>query len=756
MMLVIPSFEKKESFKEGGVGSLSKIVFDFDVDKSTPLEDIVRCLRKVKLLGLHRVNFTILNLNENPESEKDEDEENNQKKQFKEDNSLLAECRVIADRIEEEEGGMQGLAEKLVRSISEILEKNHLSSLDINMMGNDADTIQMIDFVAQNSRDLDFLTKLEILSEADPNKRLDFLINSPNRGKIDDELNRVVKKSIQKDQEAYYLLKKKEAIEKKLRESRGYASEEMKKILEKLDAEHFPKRIKKLVYQKIDEMGPSNSSEANVLRTYVSWVMKTPWWQETKEINDLERAKRELDEKHSGLEEVKGRIIEYLAVRQRVGKSFGQVICLLGPPGVGKTSLASSIAKATGRKFVSISLGGVSDEAEIRGHRSTYIGAYPGRIVKALCKTQTINPVILIDEIDKIGHSVGRGDPAFALLEVLDPSSNDKFIDNYLGDDAFCDLSEVFFICTANYAEDIPESLVDRLEIISLSSYTVEEKVKIAKEHLIPEFVEKYRLLNNEIEFTDSSLREIIEYYTREAGVRNFKGKIDTVFRKLIVQLDRKEKESLLVTTADVKDYLKKKLFDFTTPKLARPGVFNGLAYTGYGGDILPIEVVYYERKEGDREFTGNLGEILKESCQVSLTYIRANAVKFGIDPDFFSKNCIHIHVMSGACPKDGPSAGVALTTAIISAITEKAVPEYFGATGEITLHGWVEAIGGLKEKAIASQRKKLKTIFIPKDNEKDIEDIPEEVRKDLEIILVSTYEDVWRVLFKSKEEIDQ
>lgn len=393
-----------------------------------------------------------------------------------------------------------------------------------------------------------------------------------------------------------------------------------------------------------------------------------------------------MDEKHLGLEEVKDRIIEYLAARQRVGKSFGQVICLLGPPGVGKTSLASSIAEATGRSFFSISLGGVSEEAEIRGHRVTYVGSSPGRIVKAMNKVQTINPVILLDEIDKMGRS--RGDPAFALLEVLDPNSNSKFIDNYLGDDAYCDLSEVFFICTANYVEDIPDPLIDRLEIIRLSSYTEGEKMKIAKEYFIPEFIRKYNLTSDEIEFTDESLKEIIEHYTREAGVRSLKGKVDTIFRKFIVQISKKEKEKLLVTVGEVEKYLKSRIFDFVTPKLAKPGVFNGLAYTGYGGDVMPIEVAFYERKEGDREFTGNLGEIIKESCQVSLTYIRSNVAKFGIASDFFSKNCIHIHIASGAIPKDGPSAGVALITAIISAITGKAIPEYIGATGEITLHG--------------------------------------------------------------------
>uniref|UniRef100_A0A915LGJ8 Lon proteolytic domain-containing protein n=1 Tax=Meloidogyne javanica TaxID=6303 RepID=A0A915LGJ8_MELJA len=391
--------------------------------------------------------------------------------------------------------------------------------------------------------------------------------------------------------------------------------------------------------------------------------------------------------------EVKEKILMFLAAQQKAESSLGNVVCLIGPPGVGKTSLARSIAQATGRKFACISLGGTSDEADIRGHRSTYVGAYPGKIAKALSIAQTKNPLILFDEIDKMAHSDFRGDPSYALLEALEPSTNNEFVDNYLSEDAPLDLSKIFFVCTANSSYNIPLVLYDRLEIINIRAYTVEEKIQIAKRYLISQFKKKYKL-KNEIEFEEEAIRETIDYYTREAGC-------------------------------------------------SRPGLFNALAYTEFGGDVLQIESSFFARKEKDSEFTGNLGEVMKESCRVSLAYIRSNIEKFGIDSDFFANNCIHIHVTEGGIPKDGPSAGVALTTSILSAITKQSIPQSFGATGEISLHGWVGPIGGLKEKAIAAYRNKLKIIFIPKENEKDIDEIPKEVVEKLKIIPVYNYDEI-------------
>jgi len=444
------------------------------------------------------------------------------------------------------------------------------------------------------------------------------------------------------------------------------------------------------------------------------------------------------------LSEIKGRIIEYLAAQQKAGKPLSQVICLVGPPGVGKTSLATSIAEATGRKFISISLGGVRDVAEISGHRRTYIGAMPGKIIQAMKKVQAINPLFLIDEIDKMSSYYGhQGDPVYALLQVLDPSENKKFVDNYLGEEIPYNLSEVMFVCTANTL-DLPLPLLDRMEIIHLSSYTEMEKFHIAKDYLLPEILKKYNLSSEQIIFEDSAITDIIKYYTREAGVRELNRKIQLIVRKFIVQMICNKIQTITITSKNLPDYLKKRKYEFTQKqKNPQIGVVVGLAYTGYGGDILPIEVVYYPRKEGELELTGNLGDIMKESAHIAFSYIKANQKKFGIESGIFSQNGIHIHVPEGAIPKEGPSAGIALTSAIISALTGKKVPQDVGMTGEITLHGHVEAIGGLKEKAIAAHRSGLKTIIIPKANEKDIEDIPLEIRQELKIIMAKEYEEV-------------
>lgn len=466
-------------------------------------------------------------------------------------------------------------------------------------------------------------------------------------------------------------------------------------------------------------------------------------------------AQQKFDENHFGLSEIKERVIEYLAAQQKASKPLNQVICLVGPPGVGKTSLATSIAEATGRKFVSISVAGIRDVAELLGHRRTYIGAMPGKIIQAMKKVRVINPLFLIDEIDKVSSDY-RGDPIYALLEILEPSQNEKFVDNYLGEEVPYDLSKVMFVCTANTL-DLPLPLLDRMEIIRLSSYTEMEKFHIAKDYLLPESLKKYNLSSEQITFEDSAIIDIIKYYTREAGVRELNRKIQLIVRKFIVQLISDKVEKVVITSKNLFDYLKKREYEFTLKqKNPQVGVVVGLAYTGYGGDILPIEVVYYPRKEGELELTGNLGDIMKESAHIALSYIKANQKKFGIEHEVFSQNGIHVHVPEGAIPKEGPSAGIALTSAIISALTGKSVPQDIGMTGEITLHGHVEAIGGLKEKAIAAHRSGLKTIIIPKANEKDIKDIPLEIHQELKIIMVKEYEEVWEVMFvKNRKKSD-
>jgi ATP-dependent Lon protease len=729
-LLIIPNKEKfsDKSEKFAPIGTLAKI--NLDIPSKVDAESIIDSLNSIQLQGLERIKVT--NLEKREEI-------------WHGNYEVLPEKKLDEKEIDE-------LTEKFVRHLPDILEKSKFSSVGklpyMTMMRGNISTI--IDFIVQNSREIDNQIKWKFLGTADLAERLSILISLPNRQKIDKELDEEAQKRIKKEQEEYYLQKKSEAIRKKLKESRGHNNKETNKYLERLEKEPFPKYVKNIVKEEIEryESMPSNYGESNVVKQYIDWLMNLPWYQKTKEIKDLEFARKKLDEKHYGLFEIKERIIEYLAAQQRAEKTLGQVICLVGPPGVGKTSLAYSIAEAIGRKFVSVSMGGIRDVSEIQGHRRTYIGAMPGRIIQAMKKAQVINPCFLIDEVDKISSDY-RGDPVYALLEILDHNQNKKFIDNYLGEEVPYDLSQAMLICTANDERDLPLPLLDRMEIIRLSSYTETEKFHIAKEYLIPESLKKYNLNSKEIDFEDQAINDIIKHYTREAGVRELNRKIQKIVHKFIVQLLQKKKKKILITSKILVDYLKKKDYEFTLKqKTSRVGVATGLAWTGYGGDILPIEVACYPRKEGDFELTGNLGDIMKESARVALNYIKANHKKFGIKYEIFSQSGIHIHVPEGATPKEGPSAGIALTSAIISALTEQAIPSDIGMTGEITLHGHVEPIGGLKEKSIAAHRSELKTIIIPKANEKDIDDIPQEIRQNLEIILVEEYQEVWKKIF--------
>lgn len=731
-LLVVPNKEKINDDSENlvPIGTLVKI--SLNVSGESNLEGIINSMKEVQLRGLERIKITNLE---------------------KVDDIWEGDYQVLFER-EIDERVLDELTEKFVRYLPEILEKAKLSSLEklpymTMMRGNIAN---LIDFITQNSREIDSLIKWKILASLDLRERLELLIRIPDRQRIEKDIEEATKEEIKNQQEEYYLREKLKAIEKRLKTKKRGEGSEIGKYLERLEKDPYPNYVKKVVQEEIEryESMPSNSSEANIIKQYVDWIVNLPWWKKTDEIKDLRFARQKLDEKHYGLSEIKERVIEYLAARQKADKPLSQVMCLVGPPGVGKTSLAASIAEATGRKFVSISVGGTRDVAEIQGHRRTYIGAMPGKIIQSMKKVQVINPLFLIDELDKISSDF-RGDPAYALLEILDPNQNKKFIDNYLGEEVPYNLSEVMFICTAN-SLDLPLPLLDRMEIIFLSSYTEIEKFQIAKEYLIPENLKKYNLTEAEINFEDGTIKEIIKHYTREAGVRELNRKIQTIIRKFIVQLIQKEKEKLVITIDNLKDYLKKKNYEFTQKqKNPHAGVVTGLAYTGYGGDILLIEVVHYPRKEGELELTGNLGDIMKESAHIALNYIKSNYKKFDVSLEMFSRNGIHIHVPEGSTPKEGPSAGVALTSAIISALTGQIVPRDIGMTGEITLHGHVEAIGGLKEKAIAAHRSELKTIIIPKANERDIEDIPLEIRQNLKIILVEEYEEVWEIIFAKK-----
>lgn len=597
--------------------------------------------------------------------------------------------------------------------------------------------------------------KQAILEELEPVKRIeiinDFLDEKRQSADIESSISKKIKSRVDEQQREYYLREKLKAIKEELGDLDG-EGDDIKKYKKRLETEPFPENIKKRILQEIEryEAMPSASSEANIIRTYIDWMMDTPWWQKTEEKTDLKYARKVLDEHHYGLDKVKERIVEYLAVKQNTNKIKGQIITLVGPPGVGKTSLAKSISEAMGREFVKVALGGVRDEAEIRGHRKTYVGAMPGRIIQGMKKVGVTNPVFLLDEIDKMASDY-KGDPASAMLEVLDPEQNSKFSDHYLEEEY--DLSNVVFIATANYPDNIPEALYDRMEIIELSSYTEIEKLKIAEEYLVPKVLKEHEVDPKKLIFTKESLNEIIKYYTREAGVRQLERWIASITRKYIVKLLNNEVETLKVTPEVVGELLKKRIFEHTEKeKELQVGVVTGLAYTQFGGDILPIEVTHFPGK-GGLILTGKLGDVMKESATIAYDFVKSNYKAFGIPKEVFNENDIHIHVPEGAVPKDGPSAGITITSAIVSALTNKPVPKDVGMTGEITLRGLVFPIGGLREKSISAHRSGLTKILIPWKNQKDITDIPEEVRKELTIVPVQKYSEVYEELFGEKLE---
>jgi ATP-dependent Lon protease len=580
--------------------------------------------------------------------------------------------------------------------------------------------------------------KQAVLEEININKRLLLIINSIESEKvindIEDSINRKVKESIDENQREYYLREKLRAIKEELGDSVP-KEDDADSIRDELENHPYPKHVREKVEEELRrfETMPAASSEANVVRTYIDWVMKTPWYQETEDNEDISRVEEILNEDHYGLEKVKERFVEHLAVKQMTQSLKAPIICLAGPPGVGKTSLAKSIAKALDREFVKASLGGVKDESEIRGHRRTYLGSMPGRIIQGMKKAGVVNPVFLLDEIDKMSSDY-KGDPTSAMLEVLDPEQNGKFSDNYLEEPY--DLSKVLFIATANDLGNIPGPLRDRLEIIELSSYTEQEKLMIAKHHLTKKQLEEHGLKSEQLNFEDAALMHIIRHYTREAGVRELERIIAKVCRKAVLQILKEKVESVTVNVENVATYLGKAPFEHTK-QLKKPqvGVATGLAYTQFGGDVLPIEVNHFNGT-GKCVITGQLGDVMKESATIALDYLKANSDKYGLEDIKFDKKDIHIHAPEGAVKKDGPSAGITLTTAIYSSLRNISVRNDVAMTGEITLRGNVLPIGGLKEKSISAHRSGIKKIIIPKENEKDIEDIPTTVKDELEIVL--------------------
>lgn len=574
---------------------------------------------------------------------------------------------------------------------------------------------------------------------------IDILETEIEKRQLDRAIHARTKKQMDKHQREYYLNEQIKAIHKELgRKDEKAELDELKKKIEEagMTAEAKEKALQEIARL---EVMPPMSAESTVSRTYIEWLLNVPWKTRSEEVNDLKQAEETLNEDHYGLEKIKERILEFLAVRQLVKNPKGTILCFVGAPGVGKTSLGKSIARATGRKFVRLALGGVHDEAEIRGHRRTYIGALPGQIVQLMKRAGTVNPVILLDEVDKLGRDF-RGDPSAALLEVLDPEQNHTFRDHYL--DVDYDLSNVFFIATANVLHTIPPALQDRLEILHLSGYTEREKAEIAKRHLIPKQCENSGIEPEKVKFTDDGILEIIRHYTREAGVRNLEREIGACLRKIArkyVAADDKESFRVIIDAEKVRELLG--IIRFRKQDIARKsevGLVNGLAWTEVGGDVLQVEATLVDGK-GEITLTGKLGEVMQESARAALTCVRSRAVELGIDPKDFREKDLHIHVPEGAIPKDGPSAGITIATAMVSALTRRRARHDVAMTGEITLRGKVLPIGGVKEKLLAAHRFGLKTIILSKENEKDLADIPEEVRDDLTIHSVDTIDEVLR-----------
>ena len=634
-------------------------------------------------------------------------------------NEETALVRKLTEQMQSMNGASQLLPRELISNITHGLSASEL-----------ADTIG-------HYINSDLVEREKILAEPDINKRLLLVLASMQKEKaineIENSINNRVKKSIDENQKEFYLREKLKAIKEELGDAPN-GEDEVERFRSMIKDNPYPQNVKDKLTEELAryEMMPSTSPEANVVRTYLDWMTKLPWFEMTEDNQDITKVEEILDEDHFGLKKPKERIVEQLAVKQMTQSLKAPIICLVGPPGVGKTSISKSIARALDRKFVKISLGGVTDESEIRGHRRTYLGSMPGRIIQGMKKAGVMNPVFLLDEIDKMASDY-KGDPTSAMLEVLDPEQNSMFSDNYIEEPY--DLSQVLFIATANDLGGIPEPLRDRLEIIELSSYTEQEKLMIAKDHLIKKELKNHGLTDEQLTITDDALMYIIRHYTREAGVRQLERLIAAICRKSVLKILKKTTDHVAVEVNDLEELLGKAPFDHTK-KQPKPqvGVVTGLAWTQFGGDILPIEVNHF-KGSGKFIVTGQLGDVMKESASIALDYLKAHADKYSLKDIDFDKQDIHIHVPEGAVKKDGPSAGVTLTTAIYSAFTQKPVRDDVAMTGEVTLTGNVLPIGGLKEKSISAHRSGIHTIIIPKDNAKDIDDIPESVRNDLTII---------------------
>ena len=593
-----------------------------------------------------------------------------------------------------------------------------------------------------------FERKKEYIEEVSSTSRVKMILDDINRDievmKLEEEIEREVTKKMDESQKEYVLREKIKAIKEELGDINDKDTD-IDLLKDKIRKLNCPKKIREKLEYEISryEMCSSLSPEVGIIRNYIDWLINLPWDNFTKDEANLAKVKKYLDSTHFGLDKAKERIIEYLAVKQKTNNLKSPILCFVGPPGVGKTTLAKSIAKSIGRETTKISVGGINDEAEIVGHRRTYLGANPGLIIQGMKKAGTTNPVFIIDEIDKMTKNI-KGDPASSLLEVLDPEQNNKFIDLFIEEEF--DLSNVMFITTANYIEQIPNELRDRLEIIELYSYTEYEKLDIAKKHLIPKEITEHGLTSKNVRFTDDAILTIIRGYTKEAGVRELDRVIATVIRKIVKDIVMNNtKSNCIINNGNIKKYLgNKKYLDNNDKELLSAGVVNGLAYTPYGGDLLQVEVTYFSGT-GNLVLTGSLGDVMKESATIALSYIKANAKTFKLDDKIFRENDFHIHVPEGAIPKEGPSAGVTLTTAILSSLLNKKVSSNVAMTGEVTLTGKVLPIGGLKEKSIAAFRSGIERVFIPKENEPDLEEIPKEIKNKIDFILVDDYIQIFK-----------
>ena len=623
----------------------------------------------------------------------------------------------------------------------------------VRVASNIDDLLELIYFIATRTQ-IPLDKKQTLLESGDVTAHFatlsEYFTNTKAERSLESELQDTVRKQMENNQREYFLNEKMKAIKNELSDLNNGADDDDTELENRLKAADLPDDVRKKAeseFKKLKQM-PASSSEAAVVRGYVEWILDTPWNKASKVSINLEKAKETLDKDHYGLDDVKDRILEYLAVQSRVKQIRGPILCLVGPPGVGKTSLGESIARATGRKFVRMALGGVRDEAEIRGHRRTYIGAMPGKIVQSLSKVEVKNPLFLLDEIDKMAQDF-RGDPASALLEVLDPSQNKAFNDHYL--DLDLDLSQVMFICTAN-SMNIPPALLDRMEVIRLPGYTEDEKLAIANNYLIPKALEQNGLGKDELDITDDAVTSIIRHYTREAGVRNLEREINKISRKAVrsqvethgIKPKKGVKfDTVAVTDDNISNFLGVKPFDYgLAEQEPEVGRITGLAWTSVGGELLTIESATMQGK-GELVFTGSLGDVMKESIRAAMSVVRAGGERFGIDYEKFKNTDLHIHMPEGATPKDGPSAGIALTTAIVSAMTGIAIRADIAMTGEVTLRGKVLRIGGLKEKLLAAHRGGIKQVLIPKSNERDLAEIPDNVKEGLTITPVESIDEV-------------